>query len=109
MSKPVKERIGRISPASWFWLWSAVSLIAYELVMLAIRQAGGALSHVVWWANAVDDGLYSVRWVLVTGPIFGFLAWLFPHFGWGVGNGLHLALAMVGATAVLAVVSLIAH
>ena len=102
-----KERIGHVSGASWFWVWSLISLATYELVMLAIGQRGGALSHVIWWANDVDEGLYSWRWALVPGPLAGFCAWLIPHFLWGAGNGAHLILWVLGATAVLAVLVLI--
>lgn len=99
---------GRFSDASWYWVWVVAGAALYEVVMLAAGRAGGALSHVVWAANHVDGG-YSLRWVLVTGPLFGFLAWLFPHFGWAWGTGLHLIAFVIIATAVLGVVALILH
>ena len=102
-----KDKIGHVSEASWWWVWGIVSAITYELVMLAINQRGGALSHVIWWANDIDDGMYSWRWALVSGPLAGFLLWCVPHFLWGAGNGLHLVLWIVAVTAVLAVLVLI--
>ena len=102
-----KEKIGHVSPASWAWLWGIASAITYELVMLSIGQRGGALSHVIWWANDVDTGLYSWRWALVSGPLAGFLLWCVPHFLWGAGNGLHLLYWIVGVTAILAILVLI--
>lgn len=106
-SKPSKDKIGAVSPASWAWVWGIVGAITYELAMLIMGQRGGALSHIVWWANAVDDGLYTWRWALVSGPLLGFLLWLVPHFGWGVGNGIHLVLWMAAVTAALAVLVVI--
>ena len=98
-----KDKIGHVSAASWWWVWGIVSAITYELVMLAINQRGGALSHVIWYLNGIDDGLYTWRWALVSGPLAGFLLWCVPHFLWGAGNGLHLVLWIVAVTAVLAV------
>ena len=102
-----KDKIGHVSAASWWWVWGIVSAITYELVMLAINQRGGALSHVIWYLNGIDDGLYTWRWALVSGPLAGFLLWCVPHFLWGAGNGLHLVLWIVAVTAVLAVLVLI--
>lgn len=101
-----KDKIGHVSAASWWWVWGIVSAITYELVMLAINQRGGALSHVIWWANDVDTGLYTWRWALVSGPLAGFLLWCVPHFLWGAGNGLHLVLWIVAVTAVLSILVL---
>lgn len=102
-----KDRIGHVSPASWAWVWGIASAITYELVMLAINQRGGALSHVIWWANDVDTGLYSWRWALVSGPLAGFLLWCVPHFLWGAGNGLHLLIWMAAVTAALSILVII--
>ena len=102
-----KSRIGHVSPASWAWVWGIASAITYEIVMLAINQRGGALSHVIWWANDIDTGMYGWRWALVSGPLIGFLLWLAIHIGWGAGNGLHLLLWVLAATALLAVLVLI--
>ena len=101
-----KDKIGHVSAASWWWVWTIVSAITYELVMLAINQRGGALSHVIWYLNGIDEGLYSWRWALVSGPLAGFLLWCVPHFLWGAGNGLHLLLWVLGTTAVLSVLVL---
>ena len=95
-----KDRIGHVSTASWYWVWTIVGMIAYELAMLAWGNRGGALSHVIWWANDVDTGLYSWRWALVSGPLAGFCAWLIPHFSFGWGNGLHLLVFMLVSTAI---------
>ena len=105
--KHAKEKIGQVSGASWFRVWSLISLASYELVMLAINQRGGALSHVIWWANDIDTGMYGWRWALVSGPLIGFLLWLAIHIGWGVGNGLHLLLWVLAVTAILSVLVLI--
>ncbi|NCD17369.1 MAG: hypothetical protein EOL91_08645 [Actinobacteria bacterium] len=102
-----KEKIGHVSPASWAWVWGIVSAITYELVMLSIGQRGGALSHVIWWANDIDEGIYGWRWALVSGPIIGFLLWFAVHVGWGAGNGLHLLYWALGTTAALAILVLI--
>lgn len=98
---------GGFGQASWYWLWTIVGMIAYELAMLVMGNKGGALSHVVWWANDVDTGLYSWRWALVSGPLAGFLLWCLPHFLWGVGGGLELFIFVVVTFTVLSVLVLI--
>ena len=55
-SKPSK---GGVSQASWYWVWTIAGALAYEVAMLVMGHRGGALSHVIWWANDVDTGLYS--------------------------------------------------
>ena len=96
---------GAWSDASWFWIWAIAGAVLYEVVMLAMGRAGGALSHVVW--AAVGEP-YTWRWALVGAPIVGLLAWLAPHFLFQWGTALDL-LAIVGAVLVILSIAVLAH
>lgn len=106
MSKPTARHstAGAVSPASWFWVWTIVGAVAYELVMLVIGQRGGALSHIVWWAAGEP---YTWRWAGVLAPIVGLLLWCVPHFVFEWGTGWELFVIVVAAFTLLGVAVLL--
>lgn len=80
--------------------------LVQEFASLILGNKGGAYSHMIWAANAVDGGP-SWRWALVSGPLVGFFLWMVPHTLWAIGDGSHLLVCMAAVTLVLAVVVLL--
>ena len=104
MSSSSSTSRGRWSDASWYWIWAVTGAILYELIMLAIGRAGGALSHVVWAALGPP---FTWRWALAGAPLVGTLLWSLPHFLFQWGTGKDLALIVGGCLAVLSVAVLV--
>ena len=104
MSVPAKSK-NRFTDASWFWVWALAGAALYEVVMIGLGRAGGALSQVVWAAMGEP---YTWRWALVGAPIVGLLAWCVPHFLWQWGTAWDL-LAVIGAVLVVLSILVIAH
>jgi hypothetical protein len=82
----------RLSKYSLVWIFAALLLVPYELLMIAQGHEGGPLTHVVKWAYGEP---LSVRWWLLGWAHSGFLLWLVPHFLFE-GFGLRALLTLVG-------------
>ena len=83
----------RVTRHSIVWFVAILTLVPYELYMVARGVDGGPLTHVVKWAYGPQR---SLRWWLLGFANSGFLLWMVPHFlfeGW---DEYHLA-AFVGA------------